>query len=100
MKPAAILTAVRLGEQVLRAKHEAIGSLWQRFGQAVRAERRARGISLKAFAIDLGYTSSTMVAMLEAGDRRWPAGKAERAVQLLKRPGAVAGCGTATLALT
>ncbi len=86
MTPSSILTAVRMGESVLRDKHAAIDILWHKFGVAVRAARRARGISLKAFAIDLGYTSSTMAAMLESGDRRWPAGKAERAVQLLKRP--------------
>lgn len=86
MSPQSILTAVRMGESALRDRHKAIDILWRKFGQSVRAARRARGISLKAFAIDLGYTSSTMAAMLEAGERRWPAGKAERAVQLLKRP--------------
>lgn len=86
MTPKTILSAVRMGELVLRDKHAAIDALWRKFGIAIRAARRARGISLKAFAIDLGYTSSTMVALLEAGERRWPAGKAERAVQLLNRP--------------
>jgi len=84
--PSTILSAVRLGERVLRDKHKAVDLLWRRFGVAIRSERRKRRISLKSFARHLGYTSATMVAMLEAGDRRWPAGKAEKAVAILKRP--------------
>lgn len=86
MKPAAILTAVRLGERVLRDHHAAIDVLWRKFGIAIRSARRARRMSLKSFAVRLGYTSSTMVAMLEAGERRWPVGKAEKAVAMLNRP--------------
>lgn len=86
MTPASVLTAVRLGERVLRDKHKALDLLWRRFGTAIRSARRKRRISLKSFARHLGYTSATMVAMLESGQRRWPAGKAEKAVAILKRP--------------
>lgn len=85
MKSADLLASIRADEVRLRDRQADLRAKWVRFGRAVRAERKARGASLKAFSIDLGRTSQ-MVIMMELGSRAWPAGIAERAVQLLKRP--------------
>lgn len=79
-----ILSAIRLGQTALDAKHAALGLLWKKFGTSIRQARRARKISLKRFAACMGYTAA-MVAMLESGTRRWPMKKAELAVKLMTR---------------
>lgn len=84
-KPVVILSAIRIGEANLRDRHAALKALWRQFGLSVRSDRRERKYSQKAFAIDLGV-SSTMLAMMESGVRTWPSQRAEKAVQLLKRP--------------
>lgn len=84
MKPPVILTAIQLGQSVLNKQHVVLVDLWRKFGAAIRADRRARKIPLKAFARRLGYTP-TMVSYLEAGERQWDMEKAKLAVKLLTR---------------
>jgi ribosome-binding protein aMBF1 (putative translation factor) len=83
--PRAILTAVEIGESVLRAKHAAVNFLWRRFGAAVRRERERRGISRSRFASRLGITAA-MLGMMESGDRAWQMDRAQKAAKFLTRP--------------
>lgn len=85
MTPRSILTAVRLGQSVLRAEHKALDILWGKFGQAVRRERKSRGISPTVFASRLGVTP-TMLSYMERGKRAWGMKRAEKVVSLLVRP--------------
>lgn len=85
MTPAVILSAVRLGESALRAKHAALTALWKKFGASIRHTREARCMSRARLAKALGITTA-MMGMLEGGKRSWRMARAEKAARLLARP--------------
>lgn len=85
MSPHLILGQLKLDCARLSAQKDEVDRGLRLLRKAMRKERIRRGITLKAFAEKLGYTSA-MVAMLESGKRRWSLGKAEKAVRLLRHP--------------
>lgn len=85
MTPSIVLTAVKFGEETLSKQHGAVELLWRKFGQSIRAHRKARKYSLACFAKKLGVTAQ-MLAYMESGTRRWPMERAELAAKLLNRP--------------
>lgn len=85
MNPTTILTAVRLGQSALNDRHAALSALWRHFGAAIRRERKARGITQRAFARRLRRTPA-MLGYMESGKRTWPMPLAEKAARMLSRP--------------
>jgi ribosome-binding protein aMBF1 (putative translation factor) len=78
-----ILTAIRMGESVLRKKHVALDLLWRKFGHEIRTQRKTRRMTLAMLAHKLGF-STQMVIYLERGERNWPKDSPEKAISILK----------------
>ncbi len=79
-----IYTAIQIGKPAYDREHGAMRMLWQRFGPAIREDRRKLGIPLKVFAAKLGL-SRGMVSFLESGKREWSDVRAQRAIKILKQ---------------
>lgn len=89
--PVEILNAIRLQSKWQQIQQANAEKLWRDFGEAVRAERKRRKLTLKFFAAQLRYTTA-MVSFMESGRRTWPLKKAERAVSILNRGEKWPGC--------
>jgi ribosome-binding protein aMBF1 (putative translation factor) len=83
--PATILTAIKIGESILRKEHKAMDNLWQLFGASVRSKRALRGWSQARLGRALGC-SPQMIAAMESGERAWTKVRAALAAKLLARP--------------